>query len=304
MSIVVENLTKVYGSQNAVDRVSFEVSKGEILGFLGPNGAGKSTTMKMITCYLPPTGGKVLVNGLDVTLNERKVKKIIGYLPENNPLYLDHYVHEYLRFIGKVNNIYGRTLTDRVNEIITLCGLEKEQNKLIGSLSKGYRQRVGLAQALLHDPDVLVLDEPTTGLDPNQIAEVRKLIREISATKTVILSTHIMQEVKAICDRVVIINNGKIVANSTVKELQKSMRSAITIKVQVTGGLNESLLKEIEGIISVNRHENNVWTITSNVDIRPEITKVIATEKLDLLELSTVEQSLEDIFMKLTEVEE
>ncbi len=304
MSIVVENLTKVYGSQNAVDRVSFEVSKGEILGFLGPNGAGKSTTMKMITCYLPPTGGKVLVNGLDVTLNERKVKKIIGYLPENNPLYLDHYVHEYLRFIGKVNNIYGRTLTDRVNEIITLCGLEKEQNKLIGSLSKGYRQRVGLAQALLHDPDVLVLDEPTTGLDPNQIAEVRKLIREISATKTVILSTHIMQEVKAICDRVVIINNGKIVANSTVKELQKSMRSAITIKVQVTGELNESLLKEIEGIISVNRHENNVWTITSNVDIRPEITKVIATEKLDLLELSTVEQSLEDIFMKLTEVEE
>lgn len=300
MSIVVENLTKVYGSQNAVDGISFEVSKGEILGFLGPNGAGKSTTMKIITCYLPPTRGKVLVNGLDVTLNEKKIKKSIGYLPENNPLYFDQYVHEYLKFIGKVNKIHKDSLTRRINEIIILCGLEKEQNKLIGSLSKGYRQRVGLAQALLHDPDVLVMDEPTTGLDPNQITEVRNLIKQISTTKTVILSTHIMQEVKAICDRVVIINHGKIVADSTVEELQKSMRSEITIRLQVSGKLQEARIKEVEAVLSVNKLEDNVFTITSSVDIRPEITRVVAEEKLDLLELSTVEQSLENIFMKLT----
>ncbi len=300
MSIVVENLTKVFGSQKAVDEVSFEASDGEILGFLGPNGAGKSTTMKIITCFLPPTSGSVLVNGLDVSQKEKEIKKITGYLPENNPLYLDLYVHEYLRFIGKINNIKGKNLTSRVHEIIDLCGLGKEQNKLISALSKGYRQRVGLAQALLHDPDVLVLDEPTAGLDPNQIAEVRKLIKQISATKTVILSTHIMQEVNAICDRVIIINDGIIVANSTVSELQNTVSSGVTIQIQVSGELNRQLLDEIPGVTSVSSLEGFRWKITSMDDIRPEVTRIVAGEKLDLLELKAIENSMEDIFMKLT----
>ena len=251
MGIVIDHLTKVFGQQKAVNDVSFEAGNNEILGFLGPNGAGKSTVMKMITCYLSPSGGRVVVNGFDVMEQAYKVRQITGYLPENNPLYHDQYIHEYLWFIGKLSGMKGSALKARIKEMIRICGIEKEQNKLIGALSKGYRQRVGLAQALIHDPDVLVLDEPTTGLDPNQIVEVRNLIKEISASKTVILSTHIMQEVESICDRVVIINEGRIVADSTVKDLRSKSESASKIRIQLSGNIEHKLLHAITGVSGV-----------------------------------------------------
>lgn len=219
MSVVVSNLTKRYGSQLAVDAVSFRAEKGEIIGFLGPNGAGKSTTMKIITGYLPASGGTAEVCGYDVARYPAEVKRNIGYLPEHNPLYLDMYVREHLEFTGKLYGIRGQALRNRIEEMIEKCGLEREQRKKVGMLSKGYRQRVGLAQALIHNPPVLILDEPTTGLDPNQIVEIRRLISETAQDKTVILSTHIMQEVQAICQRAVIIHLGKIVADAPVSEL-------------------------------------------------------------------------------------
>ena len=217
MSISVQQLSKYYGSQKAVDEISFEASPGKILGFLGPNGAGKSTTMKMLTCYLPQTAGKAFVCGFDIINDSLQVRKNIGYLPESNPLYHDMYVREFLYFVG--NTYHLQNLKAKVEEVVLATGLEKEQHKKIGQLSKGYKQRVGLAQAIIHDPKVLILDEPTSGLDPNQLIEIRKLIKELGKTKTVILSTHIMQEVEAICDEVIIINKGKIVANNSLKEL-------------------------------------------------------------------------------------
>ena len=221
MSIKIQNLSKTYGTQRAVDDISFEVAKGEIVGFLGPNGAGKSTTMKILTGYLPATEGSAEVNGFDVKTSPLQVKSSIGYLPEHNPLYLDMYVREFLEFIGSLYGLKGKTLQIKVAETIEMVGLGLEKHKKIGQLSKGYRQRVGLAQALIHNPDVLILDEPTTGLDPNQLIEIRDLIKSVGKDKTVIFSTHIMQEVEAICDRVVIINRGKIVANCTLSELKK-----------------------------------------------------------------------------------
>ncbi len=221
MSIKVQNLSKVYGTQRAVDNISFEVNKGEIIGFLGPNGAGKSTTMKILTGYIPATEGTVAVNGFDVKTSPMQVKAHIGYLPEHNPLYLDMYVKEFLDFAGSLYGLKGRTLQIKIDETIERVSLGLEKHKKIGQLSKGYRQRVGLAQALIHNPDVLILDEPTTGLDPNQLVEIRDLIKNVGKDKTVIFSTHIMQEVEAICDRVVIINRGKIVADSTLSELKK-----------------------------------------------------------------------------------
>jgi ABC-2 type transport system ATP-binding protein len=217
LSISVQQLSKNYGSQKAVDEISFEASPGKILGFLGPNGAGKSTTMKMLTCYLPQTSGKAFVCGFDIDNDSLQVRKNIGYLPESNPLYHDMYVREFLYFVG--NTYHLQNLKAKVEEVILATGLEKEQHKKIGQLSKGYKQRVGLAQAIIHDPKVLILDEPTSGLDPNQLIEIRKLIKELGKTKTVILSTHIMQEVEAICDDVIIINKGKIVANNSLKGL-------------------------------------------------------------------------------------
>lgn len=219
MSISVQNLTKIYGKQRAIDSLNFTVNKGEIVGFLGPNGAGKSTTMKILTGYLQPTEGSAFVEEMNVADRPIDVKKSIGYLPEHNPLYTDMYVREFLEFMGSLYNITGKTLKDRVEEIIQLVGLEVEQRKKIGQLSKGYRQRVGLAHALIHDPEVLILDEPTTGLDPNQLVEIRQLIKTIGQQKTVILSTHIMQEVEALCDRVIIIHQGCIVADRLVKEI-------------------------------------------------------------------------------------
>jgi ABC-2 type transport system ATP-binding protein len=232
MSISVKNLTKVFGEQRAIDDISFEVTEGEILGFLGPNGAGKSTTMKIATCFLPPTSGDVTVCGHNVLEQPLEVKRSIGYLPEHNPLYLEMYVHEYLRFVGSLFKLKGKELRNRVGEMIELCGLTREQNKKIEALSKGYRQRVGLAQALIHDPRVLILDEPTTGLDPNQILEIRKVIKQVSEKKTVLFSTHIMQEVQALCDRVIVINKGKIVANDQIEQLRSVPAETVVITVE------------------------------------------------------------------------
>lgn len=222
MSLKIQNLTKVYGQQKAVNDISFDVQKGEIVGFLGPNGAGKSTTMKIATCYIPATSGSVEVCGFDVRQSPNDVRRNIGYLPEHNPLYLDMYVKEFLEFVGGIYKIKGNTLKQRIEEVIELVGLQVEQKKKIGQLSKGYRQRVGLAQALIHDPQVLILDEPTTGLDPNQLVEIRSVIKQIGREKTVIFSTHIMQEVEAICDRVVIINKGQIIENQPLSKLVQS----------------------------------------------------------------------------------
>jgi ABC-2 type transport system ATP-binding protein len=221
MSIQVSQLTKQYGSQKAIDSLSFELRPGEIVGFLGPNGAGKSTTMKLLTGYLKPTEGRAVVNGHDLAGAPMQARRSIGYLPEHNPLYLDMYVREFLLFVGKLYGMKGKPLKMRVDEMVQLCGLSVEQHKKIGQLSKGYRQRVGLAQALLHDPAVLILDEPTTGLDPNQLTEIRNLIRTAGAAKTVLFSTHIMQEVEALCDRVIIISKGKIVADSPLTTLRQ-----------------------------------------------------------------------------------
>lgn len=234
MSIIVKALSKTYGIQKAVDEISFEAKKGRILGFLGPNGAGKSTTMKMLTCFLPQTNGFASVSGFDIATQSLEVRKRIGYLPESNPLYQDMYVKEFLHFVADTYQIQNKK--ERIIEVIGLTGLEKEQNKKIGQLSKGYKQRVGLAQAIIHNPEVLILDEPTSGLDPNQLIEIRKLIKDLGKTKTVILSTHIMQEVEAICDDVIIINKGKIVANDTLNTLlaQHQEKSLEPIFVKLT----------------------------------------------------------------------
>lgn len=224
MSLSLKNVSKQYKNQKAVDNISFELKSGEIVGFLGPNGAGKSTTMKIITCFIPPTNGTISVCGLDVSNDHLMVKKKVGYLPENNPLYYDMYVREFLNFVASLHKVKNKK--DRVNEMIELVGLQKEEHKKIGTLSKGYKQRVGLAQAMIHDPDVLILDEPTTGLDPNQIVEIRDLIKNFGKNKTVLLSTHIMQEVESMCDRVIIINEGKIVADDSVEAIKKGNNKA------------------------------------------------------------------------------
>ena len=225
MSISIQHLTKIYGSQKAVNDISFEAKRGEIVGFLGPNGAGKSTTMKIVTSYLAATNGQVLVNGFDVKTQSMEVRQNIGYLPEHNPLYLEMYVKEFLLFVGNMYGLKGILVNKKIAEMVELCGLSAEQNKKIGQLSKGYRQRVGLAQALIHDPSVLILDEPTTGLDPNQIVEIRNVIKTVGKDKTVLFSTHIMQEVEAICDRVIIINQGQIVSDGSLTSLKQNNES-------------------------------------------------------------------------------
>lgn len=235
MSISIQNLTKVYNEQKALDNVSLEINKGEIVGLLGPNGAGKSTMMKIITCFIPPTKGNVKVCGYDIFDNPMDVRKKIGYLPEQNPLYLDMYVREFLDFIAGVHGL-GKQKKERIEQMIEMTGLTKEVNKKIGTLSKGYRQRVGIAQAMIHDPEVLILDEPTSGLDPNQLVEVRDLIKNAGKDKTVLLSTHIMQEVEAVCDRTIIINNGQVVADDNTKHLA-SGQSLETIFRKITQGI-------------------------------------------------------------------
>lgn len=301
MSLQVSNLTKIYGQQKAVNNISFTVQPGEIVGFLGPNGAGKSTTMKITTGYVPPSSGQVLVNGLDVTTQSLQVRQLMGYLPEHNPLYLDMYVHEYLQFVGKVFQLSSRELKSRVGEIVALCGLEREQNKKIEQLSKGYRQRVGLAQALIHNPQVLVLDEPTTGLDPNQILEIRKLIKEISASKTVIFSTHIMQEVQAICNRVIVINQGELVADAPVADLLKS-QPQVQLIVEFDSPIEEQKLAALRGVEQLIVVSPGVYklTVAQGVDLRPEVFRFAAENNLSLVGLKQEQLSLEEIFRSLT----
>ncbi len=302
MSLIVQNLTKVYEQQKAVNDISFRVNQGEIVGFLGPNGAGKSTTLKIVTSYLPPSSGQVIVGGFDVVANPMAVKRITGYLPEHNPLYLDLFVHEYLHFIGKLYGLGGKTLKNRVAEMIELCGLTREQNKKIENLSKGYRQRVGLAQAFIHDPSILILDEPTSGLDPNQLLEIRKLIKDISVNKTVIFSTHIMQEVQALCERVIVINKGEIVANDRLENILSANRNVSIIFVEFESPVNLSDLEKIAGISEIFSLGANRYRVIASpgVDIRPEIFRFAADKNLSLIGLKQEENSLENIFRELT----
>jgi ABC-2 type transport system ATP-binding protein len=302
MSIVVEGVTKLYGVQKALDNVSFEVKTGEIVGFLGPNGAGKSTMMKIITGFITASSGRVFVNGLDVGAENLEVKKQIGYLPENNPLYPEMYIREYLGFVASIYNS-GISRKKQIENIIDITGLAPEQKKKIGSLSKGYRQRVGLAQALIHNPGVLILDEATTGLDPNQIVEIRNLIREIGKEKTVMLSTHIMQEVEAICDRVIIIDNGIIVANDEMSKIYSIIkRTKQIIHVEFDKDIQESLLEEIANVTAVRQHKNKTWVIEaeSEDDIRPALFAFAVKNDLTVLSLQKLESNLEEVFRHLT----
>lgn len=298
MSIEVKEVSKIYGSQKALDNVSFSIQKGEIVGFLGPNGAGKSTMMKIITCFLPQSLGKVKVCGFDVSADPMEVKKRVGYLPEHNPLYLDMYVKEYLGFIAGLHKIENKK--ERVAEIVEQVGLQLEQHKLIGALSKGYRQRVGLAQALIHDPEVLILDEPTTGLDPNQIEEIRNLIKKVGKSKTVMMSTHIMQEVEAVCDRVIIVNKGNLVADDSSGGISKSKKNEFVLKVEFGAIASEKMLLEIPNVTKAQNVNGNVWLVASTSDVRDAIFNFSVSNKLSVLELQKVEQSLEDVFKSLT----
>lgn len=301
MSIRVENLTKTYKSQNAIDQINFEISSGEIVGFLGPNGAGKTTTMKILTCYIPPTSGAAWVNGLNVETDSIEVRKQIGYLPEHNPLYMDMYVKEYLMFAASVYRLSNKS--QRVKEMIELTGLQVEQNKKIGQLSKGYRQRVGLAQAIIHNPKVLILDEPTSGLDPNQIVEIRNLIINIGKEKTVLLSTHIMQEVEAMCNRVMIVNKGKIVANGKTEELKHSFSPDNIIQVTFNQLLNSEQLKALNVISDASILSDYTYIVKSNKNeevIKSEIFNFAVQNQMILTELKLIESSLEDVFKNVT----
>ncbi len=300
MSVIVQNLTKIYGQQKAVDNISFEAKKGEVLGFLGPNGAGKTTTMKIVTCFIPQTEGSAEVCGYDVAKAPLAVRARIGYLPEHNPVYKDLYVKEYLSFVAGLHKVKNKR--QRVAEMIERTGLKREQNKIIGSLSKGYRQRVGLAQAMLHDPEVLILDEPTSGLDPNQLIEIRRLIKELGEEKTVIFSTHIMQEVQALCDRVIIINKGEMVANDTIETLQQKVTGETVITVEFAQKILQKELNKIEQIKTIKSLGNGRWQLISegNKDIRASVFNFAVANDLTLLEMKKEQYSVEDVFQELT----
>lgn len=307
MDIVVENLTKIYGLQKAVDDISFRVETGEVLGFLGPNGAGKSTTMKAITTYLSPSSGNIRLGNYNIYDHPEEIRRRIGYLPENNPLYLDMPVIDYLAFVAKLQGISQNKIKESILEMVKVCGLEGEKHKKIAELSKGYRQRVGLAQALIHDPQVLILDEPTTGLDPNQIVEIRELIRKIGREKTVILSSHILAEVEATCDRIMIINKGKIVADGTADALRKHAGGKEILHVSIEdGGINEihqalATLEPVEMVDFVNK-ENGTFEVQSKTDqsSRRAIFQLCVQNNWMLTRLSPVETRLEDVFRELT----
>jgi ABC-2 type transport system ATP-binding protein len=302
MSIAVQNVTKYYGEQKALDNVSFEVKTGEIVGFLGPNGAGKSTMMKIITGFMPASSGTIKVNDLEVGTDNIEVRRLIGYLPENNPLYPEMYVREYLGFVASIykSRIPKKT---QIDDIVALTGLSPEQNKKIGALSKGYRQRVGLAQALIHNPSVLILDEATTGLDPNQIVEIRSLIKEAGKEKTVLLSTHIMQEVEAICDRVIIIDKGVLVANEEKSQIYSVLkRPKQVVQVEFDRKISESILSEIENVSTTKQIMENTWLIEAEgtEDIRPSIFNFAVKNNLTVLSLQKLESNLEEVFRHLT----
>lgn len=298
MSIIAENVSKVYGTQYALKNVSFSIGEGEIVGLLGPNGAGKSTLMKIITCFIPPTSGNVTVYGNSIFENTLKIRRNIGYLPEQNPLYTDMYIREFLRFIAGVHKLDN--INKRVEDIIETTGLTPESNKKIGQLSKGYRQRVGLAQALIHDPKILILDEPTTGLDPNQLTEIRSLIREVGKTKIVILSTHIMQEVEAVCSRAIIINHGQIVADKPT-ELLHTMRIN-RYHVEFDNNVQLSKLRQLQGVKQINQLSPTKYVIDANenTDIRKTLFDWAVANNLAILTIQKDEQSLETIFQELT----
>jgi len=300
MSVKVEQLTKVYGTQKAIDQISFEAKKGEVLGFLGPNGAGKTTTMKILTGFIPPTAGTAEVCGLSVTDEPIAIRKKIGYLPEHNPLYKDMYVKEYLGFVAGMYSLPKPK--QRIAEMIEMTGLQREQHKPIRALSKGYRQRVGLAQAMLHDPEVLILDEPTSGLDPNQLAEIRALIKEVGKEKTVIFSTHIMQEVQAICDRVLIIRQGEIVANDAIEDLGNQVQSGAMVTLMLEQEVETKKLQKIAGVKSVKKIGDKRWELRakSKADIRPAIFHFAVQQNWVILEMVESQLSVEDVFMRLT----
>ena len=301
MSIKVEALTKVYETQKAVNNISFELKKGEIVGFLGPNGAGKSTTMKIITGYLPPTSGKATVCGFDVQERPMEVRRRLGYLPEANPLYFEMYVREYLEFSAGIHKL-GNDSKKRIEEMIAMTGLGKEAHKKIGALSKGYKQRVGLAQAMLHNPEVLILDEPTSGLDPNQIIEIRDLIKNIGSQKTVLLSTHIMQEVQAMCSRVIIINNGNIVADDSIEHLRQVNTKQDVLVVAFEKGVDPSLLSELKNLERFENTAPNKWMLITNdpEGLRREVMQWAVKHDINISSLQAQTQSLEDVFRKLT----
>lgn len=301
MSIIVSNITKRYGTQLALDNVSFSIKPGEIVGLLGPNGAGKSTLMKIITCFIPPSSGDVTVYGHDIREQSLEVRKRVGYLPENNPLYTEMYIREALEFIAGIHNMGDKTKS-RINDIMELTGLNAERKKKIGALSKGYKQRVGLAQALIHDPDVLILDEPTSGLDPNQLVDIRNLIIEIGKQKTVVLSTHIMQEVEAMCNRAIIINLGKIVADDTPKNLLNAMGASDRVIAGFDKDVDLKLLKQIKGVKQVTQRDSNTWLFEAEkgIDIRQEIFKFAVDHNLTVLSMQKEESTLEGVFQKLT----
>lgn len=303
--ISLTNVSKVYDKQVAVNNISFSIQKGEIVGFLGPNGAGKSTTMKMITTYLSPTSGKIEVCGLDTQMDYMAVRKKIGYLPEHNPLYLDMYIKEYLSFVAKINHIPRKNIKKRIAEMIEICGLTKEEHKKIGTLSKGYRQRVGLAQALIHNPEVLILDEPTTGLDPNQIIEIRNLIKETGKEKTVIFSTHILPEVEAICDKVIVIHEGKLVANDTIAGLKQSLSSQTYIDLSVDTQ-KPILLADFEGLTAVTKIEllspYNLHAYTQDSkEASKQLFERCVQREYTVIAIHQQEKSMESLFKILTQ---
>ena len=300
MSISVSNLTKIYGEQKAVNDISFAIGNNEIVGFLGPNGAGKSTTMKIVTGYIAADSGNAVVNGINVNADPLEAKKQIGYLPEGNPLYYEMYVREYLELIAGIHDL-KTDVKKRIEEVIDLTGLRPESNKKIGQLSKGYKQRVGLAAALIHDPKVLILDEPTTGLDPNQIIEIRQLIKDLGKNKTVLFSSHILQEVESICDRIIIINKGNIVADDSLVNLRSVNKNSHVVLVEFSGNVDVELLKNLAGVDNVEQNQNQYFIQTSD----PEKVKKLLLEfslknNLDILSLQTKSQSLEEVFRNLT----
>jgi ABC-2 type transport system ATP-binding protein len=300
MSISVSNITKYYGEQKALDDVSFDIEPGNIVGLLGPNGAGKSTMMKILTGFIPASSGTATINGMDVLENSIEVRRLVGYLPENNPLYHEMYVKEYLEFVAGIYHLKNKKA--RMDEMIELTGIAPEYRKRIGALSKGYRQRVGLAQALIHDPEILILDEPTSGLDPNQLLEIRQLIRQIGSHKTVMLSTHIMQEVTQLCQRVIIINNGKIVADDTTANLQNPEKAEQVLVIEFDKPIAAEKLLKIGGIHEVKSDGINRWIITSTAsrDVRPDLFQLAVREQLTVLSLQKRDDSLEQIFQSLT----
>lgn len=305
MGITASNLTKVYGTQKAVDDISFEMNTGEVLGFLGPNGAGKSTTMKMLTCYLHPTAGTATLDGYDIHEHPQEVRRRIGYLPEDTPLYTDMPMIDYLRMSARLQSVPEAQIDSRIHDMMEICGLGPERHKRIRELSKGFQQRVGLAQALLHDPPVLILDEPTTGLDPNQIVEIRDLIKEIGKEKTVMLSSHILKEVEMTCDRILIIDHGRIVADGATEELREQFMGGTRLRVRIdapNAADVEEALEALDGVASVQRtNEHYELAASSNIDPAAKVFHLCVDRNWVLTELTPLESSLEDVFRELTE---